>query len=158
MTNESKESFLADQVHALATIVLTRRRDLTVVETRNHTGLDFHVYIEREDKPMRLMFGVLLRGVPSPTAPEQAAGLLGPTMGQFQGMRKFTYPVCLFFFTTRDERAYFSWLAEPVVTDGAPKLVHHTRAHLVPLTDDYLDGILQQIVAWYDAVEVVLIS
>lgn len=158
MTNESKQRFLADQVRALATIVLTRRGDLTIVETKKDTGLDFHVFIEREDKPMRLMFGVLLRGVPGPIVPEHAANVLVPTMGQFQGMRKFTYPVCLLLFTTRDEQAYFSWLAEPVVADGAPKLLHHTKARVAALTDAYLDSIVQGIVAWYDAVEAVLIS
>src|SRR6266513_1607307 len=134
MTNEDNAQFLADQVLALATIVLTRRGDLTIVETKKDTGLDFHVYVDREDKPMRLMFGVLLRGVPSPVTPAQANSVLGPTMGQFQGMRKFTYPVCLFLFTMREEQAFFSWLAEPVVNGGAPKLVHHEKAHCVPLT------------------------
>ncbi len=158
MTNESKEHFIADQVRALATIILTRRGDLTIVETKKDTGLDFHVYIDREDKPMRLMFGVLLRGVPSPVTPDHANKVLGPTMGQFRGMRKFTYPVCLFFFTTRDEQAFFSWLAEPVVNDDVPKLVHNDKANVVPLTNEHLDQVIQQIVAWYDAVEAVLIS
>ncbi len=67
MTDESKKTFFADQARALATIVLTRRGDLMVTETKQDTGLDFHVYVEREDKPMRLVFGVLLRAVPSPT-------------------------------------------------------------------------------------------
>ena len=115
MTNEFKEQVLGERVRALATIVLTRRGDLSVVETKKDTGLDFHVYIDREDKPMRLMFGVLLRGVPSAVTLDQADKILGPTLGQFQGMRKFTYPVCLFFFTMREEQAFFSWLAEPVV-------------------------------------------
>ena len=106
MTNESKERFLAERVRALATVILTRRGDLTVVETKQDTGLDFHVYIDREDKPMRLTFGVLLRGVPSSVTVDHANKIVGPTMGQFQGMRKFTYPVCLFFFTMRDEQAY----------------------------------------------------
>jgi hypothetical protein len=158
VTNESKERFIADQVRALATIILTRRGDLTIMETKKDTGLDFHVYIDREDKPMRLMFGVLLRGVPSPVTPEHANKVLAPTMGHFQGMRKFTYPVCLFLFTTREEEAFFSWLAEPVVNDGMPKLVHQNKANVVPLTDDLLDQVIQQIVAWYDAVEAVLIA
>jgi hypothetical protein len=158
MTDEARERLLADQVRALATVVLTRRGDLTIVETKRDTGLDFHVYIEREDKPMRLVFGVLLRGVPSPLTPDQANQVLGPTMGQFQGMRKFTYPVCLLFFTLRDEHAYFSWLAEPVVTDEMPKLVHHQKAKCVPLTDDLLAQVIEQIVTWYDAVEAVLIA
>src|SRR6185312_11127947 len=107
MTNESKERFIADQVRALATIILTRRGDLTIAETKKDTGLDFHVTIDREDKPMRLVFGILLRGVASPVTAEQANKILGPTLGQFRGMRKFTYPVCLFFFTLRDEQGFF---------------------------------------------------
>jgi hypothetical protein len=98
MTNEAKELFLADRVKALATVIMTRRDDLTITETKKSTGLDFHVYIDREDKPMRLAFGVLLRGVTSPMTAENVNKVLGPTIGQFQGMRKFTYPVCLFFF------------------------------------------------------------
>jgi hypothetical protein len=158
VTNEAKERFIAEQVRALATVILTRRGDLTIVDTRQDTGLDLHVYLNREDKSMRLTLGVLLRGVPSPVTAEQANKLLGPTLGQFQGMRKFTYPVCLFFFTLRQEQAFFSWLAEPILTNGAPKLVHREKADCVALTDDLLERALDQVVTWYDAVEAVLIA
>lgn len=158
MTDESKELFIADRVRAMATVVLTRRDDLVVTETKQGTGLDLHVFIDREDKPMRLAFGVLLRGVSSPVTAEHANKVLGPTMGQFRGMRKFTYPVCLFFFTMREEQAFFSWLAEPLMTDAGPKLVHHDKANCVPLTDDLLERVVEQVVNWYDAVETLLIA
>lgn len=158
MTNESKGQLLAEQVRALATIILTRRDDLTVVETKRDTGLELHVYIDREDKPMRLTVGVLLRGVTSSMTAKQVNKVLGPTMGQFKGMRKFTYPVCLFFFTLREQQAFFSWLAEPIVTGGAPKLAHREKADCVELTDELLNRAIEQIVAWYDAVEAVLIA
>ena len=158
MTDEAKELFLADRVRALAAVILTRRDDLSIAETRQGTGLDLHVYIDREDKPMRVAFGVLLRGVGSPMTADQANKVLGPAIGQFQGLRKFTYPVCLFFFTMRDEKAYFSWLAEPVLTGGAPKLVHHGMAACVELTDGLLGQVVERIVGWYDAVEAVLIA
>ncbi len=158
MTREAKEQFLAERVRALATVILTRRDDLTVTATKQGTGLDLHVAIEREDKPMRLTFGVLLRGVSSSVTAEHANKVLGPTMGQFQGMRKFTYPVCLFFFALRQEQAFFSWLAEPVLTKGGPKLIHHDKGHCVDLTDELLGRVLDQVVAWYDAVETVLIA
>jgi len=157
VTNDSKEQFLGERVRALATIVLTRRGDLAIVETKKDAGLDFHVYIDREDKSMRLMFGVLLRGVPSPVSIDHANKILEPTMGQFQGMRKFTYPVCLFFFTMREEQAFFSWLAEPVVNGAVPKLVHHAIANCVELTNERLDQVVDAIVSWYDSVEFVLI-
>jgi hypothetical protein len=158
MTRDSKKRFVAERARVLATIILTRRGDLTIVDTKRDTGLDLHVFIDREDKPMRLTFGVLLRGVLSPVTPDHANRILGTTMAQFQGMRKFTYSVCLFFFSMRNEQAFFSWLAEPVVADGAPKLVHHEKAHCVELTDEELDRVIEQIVAWYDAVESVLIA
>ena len=141
-----------------ANVILTRRDDLRVVETKEQTGLDLHVYVDREDKPMRIVFGVLLRGVPSPTTAEHASKVLGPTMGFFQGLRKFTYPVCLFFFTVREEQAFFAWLAEPVVNGDGPKLVHCTQANCVELTDVLLGDVVDRVVAWYDAVESVLIA
>ena len=158
MTGEMKERFIGERVRALATVILTRRDDLSISDTKLSTGLDFHVHIDREDKPMRLSLGVLLRGVSGPMTPENANQVLGPTMGQFQGMRNFTYPVCLFFFTMRDEKAYFAWLAEPLVGEAGPKLVHHFRAHCVELTDELLDDSIEAVVEWFDAVETVLIA
>ena len=158
MTGETNERYLGGQVRSRANVILTRRDDLRVVETKEQTGLDMHVYVDRGGKPMRLVFGVLLRGVPSPLTAEQANKVLGPTMGFFQGLRKFTYPVCLFFFTVREEQAYFSWLAEPVVNGHGPKLVHHTQANCVELTDALLGDVVERVVAWYDAVEAVLIA
>lgn len=159
MTNDSKEQFLGERLRALATIVLTRRDDLAVVETKKATDLELHVYIDREEKSMRLMFGVVLRGVPSPVEVDHANNILRPTMGQFQRMRKFTYPVCLFFFTLREEQAFFSWLAEPVVDGGVPKLIHHhAMANCVELTNERLNQVVDAIVSWYDSVESVLIA
>jgi hypothetical protein len=117
-----------------------------------------HVSIKREDKAMRLTLGVLLRGVTPSVSIEAANKILAPTLGQFQGLRKFTYPVCLFLFTLREEQAFFSWLAEPIVQSGVPKLVHWTKANCVELTDTLLEQSLEQVVAWYDAVESVLIA
>jgi hypothetical protein len=158
MTNEEKEQYVGEQVRALAVVILTRRGDLTIVDSNQDTGLDLHVYLNREDKPMRLTLGILLRGVVAPVTGETANKRLGPTLGQFQGIRKFAYPVCLFLFTLRQQQAFFSWLAEPVVANGAPKLVHHDMADCVELTDAFLERALEQVVAWYDAVEPVLIA
>jgi hypothetical protein len=80
VTTESKEPILAERVRALTTLILTRRGDLTVLETKKDTGLDLHVHVEREDKPMRLTFGVLLRGVASPLSADQAKGFLQPQL------------------------------------------------------------------------------
>jgi hypothetical protein len=158
LTDESKQQFIGEWARNKATVVLTRRDDLTIVDTGKDAGLDFHVQIDREEKTMRLTFGVLLRAVPSPVTSDHANKVLGPTMGQFLGMRKFTYPVCLFFFTMREDQEFFSWLAEPTLTDGVPKLIHHQSANCRPLTRNLLDEIVEKVVSWYDAVEAILIA
>ncbi len=58
----------------------------------------------------------------------------------------------------RDEQAFFSWLAEPIVNGDGPKLIHHTQAHCLELTDALLGAVVECVVAWYDAVESVLIA
>jgi hypothetical protein len=158
MSETMRERFIQDRVRAMATVVLTRRSDLTIVETKQSTGLDYHVIVDRDDKSMRLKFGLLLRGVPSPVTTDHANRVLGPTMDFFRGLGKFTYPVCLFLFTMQEEQAYFSWLAEPVVTPQGPKLVHRTAADCVELTTGRLDAAVEQVVAWYDAFELAVIS
>jgi hypothetical protein len=147
MTSETNERYIGGQVLSRANVILTRRDDLRVVQTKEQTGLDMHVYVDREDKPMRLVFGVLLRGAPSPTTADQANKVLGPTMGVFQGLRKFTYPVCLFVFTVREEQAFFTWHAEPVVNEDGPKLLHHSQANCVELTDALPAEVVDRVVA-----------
>src|SRR6266566_1170980 len=48
-----QEASRAVKVTLLATVILTRRGDLTFLDTRKNTGLDLHVHIEREDKAGR---------------------------------------------------------------------------------------------------------
>lgn len=66
MTDEARTLFKADRIRAMAVVALTRRDDLVITDTKSSTGIDFHVFVEREEKPMRLGFGVLLRGVYEP--------------------------------------------------------------------------------------------
>ena len=76
----SVDAVVTDPPYAIPTQVAQGRTitrnvgDLSIVETKRDTGLDLHVYIQREDKPMRLVFGVLLRGVLSAVTAEQAFG------------------------------------------------------------------------------------
>jgi len=158
VTNKELNQLIGERSRAMMTIILTRRTDLTIRDTKQGTGLDHHIYIEREDKPMRLAFGLLLRGVASATTIAKANTILRPTMGQFQGMRKFTYPVCLFFFTMADDKGYFSWLAEPILGEGGPKLLHREKADCVDLTNEKLEEVVERVVAWYDEVELLLMA
>jgi len=97
-----------------------------------------------------LVFGVLLRNVVSPVTVEQANQILQPTVSQIFRGKKFAYPVCLFFFSMREDVGYFSWLVEPIVKDGVPALNRHDEARCVELTTERLNQTVDVILAWYD--------
>jgi hypothetical protein len=159
MTNDMKKRFLADRARALATVYLTRRKDLTVAETEAGAGLDFHVYIGRKRDPMRPVFGVVSHGALEPVTAGHANKVLRPTLSWFQRAGGFTYPVVLLFFTMREEQAFFAWLAEPVLDDsGAPKLLHHTKVDCQPLTDGLLGKAVDRVVKWYGALQAALVA
>jgi hypothetical protein len=92
MTNDTNERYMGGQVWSRANVILARRDDLRIVEAKEQTGLDMHVYLDREDKPIRLVFGVLLRGVPSHMSADQANGVLGPHDGILSGAPEVHLP------------------------------------------------------------------
>jgi len=159
VVDDFKERFLADRARALATVLLTRRDDLTIDEAPGDAGLDFLVHVRRDGKPVRPMFGVLLRAAVAPATVEQANKILTPTVASFQRLGRFTYPVCLFFFTMREDQAFFAWLAEPILgEDGSPRLHPPKQADCRELDNDGLDAIVDRVLAWYDALEAELIA
>ncbi len=88
----------------------------------------------------------------APTTTEHADQVLGPSLKAFRRLGQFPYPVCLFFFTMRDDRAYYTWLLEPVVTPrGKPKLARRAEAACEPLDNGGLDQLVSRVHAWYDA-------
>jgi hypothetical protein len=147
---------IRDWARAAATVVLTRRDDLTIGNVGDEPGQDFRVFIGREDDWMRPSFGVLVRAIPSSVTTEQANQSLGPTVAQFSGMKEVSWPVCLLFFTMRGDQEFFSWIIEPTLIDGISKLVRHETAYCLPVTKDLLDQVVENVVAWWVAAEALI--
>ena len=158
MTSAEKKRFLSEWAETAATVVLTRRPELTIAEANPDTGFDLEVSIKRNDRATRPSFGVLLRAEIQSLDVHHANKLLTPTLTRFQAVWKPTSPICLFLFTMRERQEYLTWLAEPVIKDGVPKLIRRKSALCVPVTNDLLAEIVDRVVAWYDAVEAVLIE
>jgi hypothetical protein len=147
-----KEWFLAERARNLAAVVLTRRSDLDFKDVKEDTGLDYLVHIVHDHRPTGKSFVILLRGAMSPVTEGHANKVLRPTVASFGGLGPFYYPVCLFFFTMRDDQGYYTWLLEPVITEqGSPKLIRRTDPDCRKLDDDALDHIVSTVSAWYDA-------
>jgi hypothetical protein len=150
MTSAATKQLIADRVRALAIVHLTRRSDLHIEEAAD-TGVDLMVRIHKpEDRSLR-RFGVCLRGAIAPATPERANELLLPTMRHLAQM-EFAYPVCLFYFTMRDNGGLYTWVAQPHATEtGEAQLLLHSKAECESLTPTAVDAIVARVDGWYDA-------
>lgn len=152
MSDNDKQWFVTERARALALMHLTRRDDLVVTPVGTDIGLEYLVYITRDDeKPSARQFGVALRAARSPAGEEHVNKALRPTMRSYARAGGFPYPVCLFYFTMEDSQGYYPWVVEPVPTsDGKPRLQVHA-ASCKRLDREALDRIVDQTQAWYGA-------
>jgi hypothetical protein len=146
-----QELLIAKRVQALAIMYLTRRSDLTVEEVREDTGLDLLVRLVPEGKEGVREFGVELRGALSSVSNEHADKVLRPSVRQAHRAGPFGFSVCLFFFTMDDNKAWYTWIAEPVVRAGKALLQSHEDADCRRLDNGTLDEIVDRVDRWYDA-------
>ncbi len=153
MSARNSNWYISERTRALAVMHLTRRDDLVVKEEVREPDqvLDLIVEIVDPRKTGQRRFGVYLQGTPSTTTEEHANKVLGISLRRFHGYGEVPYPFCLFYFTMEDSQGYFTWVAEPMVDDGRPRLRYHEEAHCTQLDRDVLDRIVLRVNAWYDA-------
>jgi hypothetical protein len=147
-----KQWFIAERAKALAIVLLTRRNDLVVRETKEENGLDCTVDVRTAGHPGKRSFGVYLAAAMTPVNVDAANRQLEAALARVHSLRPIPYPVCVFFFTVKDDQGYYTWAVEPVVTpEGQPKLKTHSEAHCDKLDNEALDGIVTAVIRWYDA-------
>ena len=148
MNRQFKTWFARERARALATVLLTRRDELTVEDGRPDSGLDFTVSVSHGNRP----FGVAVAATISPVAPEAVARIVQPAVRAVQTAGAFHFPVCIFFFTVKNDQGCYAWVYEPRLTSaGEPRLAVHHGAHCQPLDDAALETILASVNQWYDA-------
>jgi hypothetical protein len=154
MTRQDADWYLGQRAEALTMVLLTRREDLVIQQSRQDSGLDLVVEILRGDRPTGRVFGVQLKARTRPIVGEEL-----PT--EFRGglveQPFVTFPVCAFLFTMQDERGYYYWLNEPLLLDAVtPKLLHPELPRIRPLDTDSLDRIVSRVDQWYEALTTIL--
>ncbi len=149
MDREFKQWFIAERARALAMIVLTRRDDLDVKETREENGLDYTVYIKTEAYAGNRPFGVYLVGGMTPVTLDTAGKHMKAALEKVQSIGPFHFPVCLFYFTVKDDHGYYAWVYEPVVTGKGHSLISHSEPRSKKLDDESLGEIVAAVKRWY---------
>lgn len=143
---------IGERVKALATILLTRREDVSIQEVPGEYGLDVIVTIIHEDKPGLRQFGVKRGGVWTRVTAEHANQVLYPSMQRLLRYGPFPYPVVLFFYTMENGEGWYTWATEPHISgDGGFELRANEQASCHPLSDKAVDEIIGRVDAWYDA-------
>jgi hypothetical protein len=149
--NEKRQRLIRERVVALAVVHLTRRPDLQVAEVDEDIGFDLRVRILRSEGGLR-EFGVELRGAWSAVTRKQANSVLGVAVREAQRFGPFFFPVCMFFFSMDETQGWYTWIAEPVVTEtGKARLKQHQEASCEALDRGALDTIIEKVNRWYDA-------
>jgi hypothetical protein len=152
MDKDFNKWFLADRALALAFVLLTRRDDLDVKETKEENDLDYTVDIKTAEDVGKRPFGVYVAATMSPVTLEAANKQLKPVLADIQTVGPFPFPVCVFFFTVKDDQGYYTWVYEPVVTeDGQPRLKPRVEAACRELGNESLEAIVSAVKRWYDA-------
>jgi hypothetical protein len=150
MDREFKQWFIAERAQALAFILLTRRDDLDVKETREDNGLDYTVYLKSRTDVGKRPFGVHMAAGMTPVTLDQASKQMKPALQEVQAIGPFPFPVCLFYFTVKNDQGYFAWAYEPVVTERGHGLRSHAEARCRTLDDESLEEIISTVKRWYD--------
>ncbi|HEY7426217.1 MAG TPA: hypothetical protein VH682_18445 [Gemmataceae bacterium] len=152
MNREFREWFVTERARALAVVLLTRRDDLILTETREENGLDYTVYIRTEYKGGNRPFGLCLSATMTPTTLVGANQLLKPMLEKVRSIGPFHFPVCVFHFTVKDDQAYYAWAYEPVITEEKePKLSVDPKAQCWKLGNESLEEIVSLVKRWYDS-------
>lgn len=152
MNKEFLEWFVAERAKALAIVLLTRRDDLVVKETKEDNGLDYTVYIKTEDNVGDRPFGVCTEATMTPVTLDEANEHLKPVLERARSTTRFNFPVCVFYFTVKNDQGYYAWVYEPVVTAaGEPRLSADATPQCRPLSNESLEEIVSLVKRWYDS-------
>lgn len=152
------QRLVVERAYNLAVVYLTRNPNLIVTRNDGIKGTDLHVGILQNGRFAGRVFGVEVKASVN-EAPFTSRGYhkLPSHMVSIQDFRDTPFPVCLFFFTMMDDKAYFKWIVEPIVEDGKATLRLHEENMLEALDNAQLDELVSRVEEWYDVRSALLV-
>jgi hypothetical protein len=144
------EEFFARRAEDLAFIHLTRREDLIVDRLASPGArVDFLVTVTREGLATGRVFGVQVKARAGSV--RSTAGLNRRISG-VPSIADVPFPLCVFVFTMEDDRGYYGWLREPVLSNRrSPALRLVEQVAWSELDRGALAEIVHTVEAWYEA-------
>ena len=153
--NEKQPWFVEERATALASLLLTNRKDVVVQPARREdAGFDLLAEVLKNGVSAGRFFGVQVAGrleLPSVEAINRDFRSDGRN-----GHAEFAIPLCAFLFDVRNNQGVYRWLMEPVLEDGIPKLDRVGDTRWARLDERTVNTIVDQVAGWYEALAIQL--
>lgn len=148
-----QQRLMHERARALAVVQLTRHAEVVVEDVRSDVGIDLLVQLHNGKREGLRQLGVNVKVVweslTLKTAEQALASNLRTVVSRYG---PFPFPVVLLLFSMEDSRGWYTWVAEPIVSDsGLASLPVREKPSSKPLDDTAVEGILQRVNHWYDA-------
>src|SRR5580692_3328209 len=157
MATPFNDFFVAERAKALTQVLVTRRDDLAIKETKEDGAFDYFLTIRRENSYDLCRIGLVVKSAMTLGAKEEIISQFKETAERIYKIGSCNFPVVLFYFTAKDDRGFFAWIWQPEIDkSGSPKLSFQSSPSLRDLNDKSLAEITNTSQQWYDAVHMAL--
>jgi hypothetical protein len=151
MDRIEQASFIERRARALATVLLTGRDDLMVMDVPPGSGVDLLVSVLKQKRVPSHQFGIILKGTTTVLrSPRDASRVLNAMMGGAEAVGT-SIPLCIFLFNMTGNDGFDAWQVEPALVGGMPKLRHRSPLVCEPLDEEALREIVDRVDAYYEA-------
>jgi hypothetical protein len=158
MNTTATEDYVAKRADLLATLVLTRQKDVQLLrfQAPTDTGVDLIVQLpsigeSKHEPPIRPFIGVEVMGTDEALETEVEATTYANRHREDRPAVICLGPIVLFLFSVDGDRGYFGWIMEPQVTKEGPTLTRASSLNMTKITKSSTDVIFREVADWYKA-------
>jgi len=146
------DAFIVHRLTALATVSLTRRRDLVVDQVKEDYGYDLIVRITSGGDPSQVKtFGVILKATTSQLGSEPEASRELNLLMKGQPRKFYPFPLLVLLFSMEEVDGYYAWLMEPSIHSGnSAKLTINDVFRCKRFLKSDLDKVVSRVEDWYE--------
>jgi len=148
MAAEKDPWFVLERSEALATLLLTKQKDVEVVSHRTKDDMtDLVVGLDSPPSPPTRLFVVQVKGTVSTNPTDWAQNV--KELFRSRGGQLYL-PTCVFVVNVRDNKAQYAWIADPVAEPHRATLKFHQSPSFHDLNEAAVTEIISRVKAYYD--------
>ncbi len=154
------DNFVKHRTQLLAEVWLTRNNNVKVVPFDLDTGFQLLAKVIPKDLSKTYLFGVLLEGTTSPLPSEEdATRYLSGRDRIPKRAEVFNFPVLVIVCSMENDKAYYTWQSEPIITGGGIPGLETPRSFAGKRLDtSALKMIIERVSRWHEGLYSLLLD